>query len=131
MSARAAAGPSLKVVIRGLIAEARIGVGAEERAAPQRLRLDLELAVAPPADLGPDFSDDIAAVYDYGALRARLHELCRGSAAKLLETLAERIARDCLSDPRVLRARVRIEKPDIFPDCDGIGVEIELPSPSR
>lgn len=118
--------PGLRVVIRGLIAEARIGVGEEERAAPQRLRLDLELAVEPPADLGPDFADDIAAVYDYAALRARLHELCRANRARLLETLAERIARDCLSDPRVLRARVRIEKPDIFPDCEGVGVEIEV-----
>lgn len=116
---------SLKVVIRGLIAEARIGVGEEERATPQRLRLDVELAVAPPAGLGPNFADDIGAVYDYGALRARLISLCRENDSKLLETLADRILRDCLGDPRVIRARVRIEKPDIFEDCEGIGIEIE------
>lgn len=120
-----AGGPDLRVVVRGLIAEARIGVSAQERARPQRLRLDLELAVDPPADLGPGFSDDLEAVYDYGRLRDRLHALCAGNEAALLETLADRIARDCLSDPRVRRARVRIEKPDIFAEVKGIGIEIE------
>ena len=122
--------PGLKVVVRGLIAEARIGVSEEERGRPQRLRLDLELEVAPPDDLGPGFSDDLAEVFDYGALRDRLHSLCRKNDAKLLETLADRIARDCLEDPRVRRARVRIEKPDIFDEVEGIGVEVERQSPN-
>lgn len=121
--------PALRVVVRGLIAEARIGVGEEERAKAQRLRLDLELAVDPPPDLGPGFSDDLDAVYDYGRLRDRLHGLCRDNTARLLETLAEAIARDCLSDPRVRRVRVRIEKPDIFAEVEGIGIEIERQRP--
>lgn len=121
---------SLKVVVRGLIAEARIGVSEAERARPQRLRLDLELAVTPPAGLGPDFSDDLEEVLDYAELCARLRELCRANRAKLVETLAERIARDCLEDARVERVRVRIEKPDIFADVEGVGVEIERQRPS-
>ena len=124
------AAPRLKVVVRGLIAEARIGVPEEERAAPQRLRLDLELEVTPPAELGPGFSDELAEVYDYGRLRDRLHALCRDNEARLLETLAERIAGDCLEDPKVLRVRVRIEKPDIFEEAEGIGIELERQRPS-
>lgn len=125
------AAPGLKVVVRGLIAEARIGVPEEERAVPQRLRLDLELEVTPPRELGPSFSDELDEVYDYGRLRDRLHRLCRENEARLLETLADRIARDCLEDSRVRRVRVRIEKPDIFDDSEGVGVEVERQNPPR
>lgn len=125
MTSRESSAPSLKVVLRGLIAEARIGVTEEERARPQRLRLDVELQVSPPDGLGPDFADEIETVLDYGLLRERLLRLCGDNRAKLLETLADRIARDCLADSRVRHARVRIEKPDIFSGIEGIGVEIE------
>ncbi|MFC7544317.1 dihydroneopterin aldolase [Siccirubricoccus deserti] len=30
-----------------------------------------------------------------------------------------------LGDPRVLRARVTVEKPDAYPDVDAVGVTIE------
>jgi dihydroneopterin aldolase len=39
--------------------------------------------------------------------------------------MAERIAAECLKDARVVSARVRIEKPDIFDDCRSVGIEIE------
>ena len=41
------------------------------------------------------------------------------------ETLAERIAEACLTDPRVHLARIRVEKLDVFPDLASAGVEIE------
>ena len=44
---------------------------------------------------------------------------------RLVETLAERIAEACLSDPRVHLARVRVEKLDIFADAASAGVVIE------
>jgi len=31
----------------------------------------------------------------------------------------------CLSDPRVLSARIRVEKLDVFPEAESVGVEIE------
>ena len=43
----------------------------------------------------------------------------------LVETLAERIAAMCLEDRRVLSARVRIEKLDVFAEAESVGVEIE------
>ena len=45
--------------------------------------------------------------------------------ALAVETLAERIAEQCLADPRVQLARVRVEKLDVFPDAASVGVEIE------
>ena len=38
---------------------------------------------------------------------------------------AELIAAACLTDKRVIAARVRIEKPDIIKNARSVGVEIE------
>ena len=43
---------------------------------------------------------------------------------KLVETLAERLAAACLSDARVLLARVQVEKLDVFPDAAAAGIAI-------
>ena len=43
----------------------------------------------------------------------------------LVETMAEEIAKFCLSDSRVISVKVRVEKPDIIADAAGVGVEIE------
>jgi 7,8-dihydroneopterin aldolase/epimerase/oxygenase len=42
-----------------------------------------------------------------------------------VETLAERIAEACFRDRRVITARVRIEKLDVYADAESVGVEIE------
>jgi dihydroneopterin aldolase len=47
----------------------------------------------------------------------------------LVETLAERMAAAALTDPRVERARVTVEKPDAFPDVAGVGVVVERRRP--
>ncbi|OYV35424.1 MAG: diguanylate cyclase, partial [Acidocella sp. 20-61-6] len=44
---------------------------------------------------------------------------------QLVETLAERLCEVCLADARVLIARVRVEKLDVFADAASAGVEVE------
>jgi dihydroneopterin aldolase len=43
----------------------------------------------------------------------------------LAETLAERIAAACLEDPRVTRARIRVEKLHALAGAEAAGVELE------
>jgi 7,8-dihydroneopterin aldolase/epimerase/oxygenase len=113
------------VFVRGLALQARLGVHPHEKAAPQRVVIGVELAVedeAAPAGIG---ADDLRRVVDY----ERVVRAARTAAAEdhtlLVETLAERIAAAALADPRVLRARVSVEKPDAFPDVATVGVVIE------
>lgn len=113
------------VFLRGLELMARLGIHPHEKAAPQRIRLDVELVVrdeAAPADVGPD---DFRRVVDY----QRLVEIARDTVAQghvlLVETLAERIALAALEDPRVLRARVMVAKPEAFADVESVGVVVE------
>lgn len=101
--------------------ELRIGLGihAHERAAPQRVMLDVAMTcayAAPPADR-------IEAVVDYDFLRERIHALAAARHFELQETLCDEVAALALADPRVTRVRVRSMKLDIYPDAR-IGCEI-------
>jgi dihydroneopterin aldolase len=113
------------VFVRGLALQARLGVYPHEKAAPQRVIIGVELAVedeAAPASVGPD---DLRRVVDYERVVRAARAAVADGHTLLVETLAERIALAALADPRVLRARVSVEKPDAFPDAATVGVVIE------
>jgi dihydroneopterin aldolase len=111
--------------VHDLVLACRIGVHAHERDRPQRVRLNLDLAVAetdqPPRRL--------ADVVDYAALVERVRGALSEGHVELVETLAERVAALCLEDPRVRSARVRVEKLEAVADAAAVGVEIERIKP--
>ncbi|WP_413208205.1 dihydroneopterin aldolase [Rhodospirillum sp. A1_3_36] len=110
------------VFIRDLDIQGRIGVNADERDRDQTIRVNLNLAVVEgttPVD------DNLENVVCYGQLAKNIKGIVTAGHINLVETLAERIAEMSLSDPRVRRARVRVEKPEAITDSLGAGVEIE------
>jgi dihydroneopterin aldolase len=120
------AGSRLRLVlVRGLTLQALLGVHPHEKATLQRVVVGVELAVeddAAPTGAGPD---ELRRVVDYeGVVRAARAE-ASGGHTLLVETLAERIALAALADPRVVRARVTVEKPDAFHDVASVGVAVE------
>jgi dihydroneopterin aldolase len=118
-----------QMFVRDLVLAASIGVYPHEHAVPQRVRINLDLAIADddPAQLSraPVGRDELARVVDYEELVVRVRQLVAAGHVQLVETLAERIAEACLTDRRVLNARVRVEKLDVFADAAAVGVEIE------
>ena len=108
-----------RIIINDLTVVCRIGVTDKERAQHQRLRINLTLDVQP---LLPRL-DRIGEVVDYGALAARVREVCAEAEVRLLESLAGQLAGACFEDSRVSRARVRIEKLDRYTDMFAIGCE--------
>ena len=48
---------------------------------------------------------------DYGAIAGRLVSLASGPPVRLIETLAERLAAVCLSEPLVQEAEITVHKP--------------------
>ncbi len=110
-----------RILMSDLTLPCRIGVTEEERAERQRLRFNLELEVRP----DPPREDKIAEVVDYAQLVARIRGVCAEVEYRLLESLSERVGQACFLDPRVIAARVRIEKLDRYPDVGGIGCEFE------
>jgi len=111
---RAPADPALtdpatadRIVLRGLRAHGRHGVLATERAAGQFFGLDLELEV----DTRPAAaSDDLADTVDYSAVAAAALGVVTGDPVDLVETLADRVARTVLVDPRVYAVTVSVHK---------------------
>ncbi|HEY2616862.1 MAG TPA: dihydroneopterin aldolase [Acetobacteraceae bacterium] len=115
--------------LRDMVLNASIGVHPHEHAAPQRVRINVDLGVeddgARPLSRQPVGRDELARVVDYEKLAARVRGIVASGHVRLVETLAERIAETCLLDRRVHLARVRVEKLDIFADATSAGVEVE------
>lgn len=112
---------SSKVFVTGLKVQAEIGVYRHEIGKVQPLIVDVEL------DVPTDASDRLAHTLNYEAILEAAQQVAAEGHIDLVETFAHRLAGRCLADPRVTRARVRIEKPlALAPDAVGAGVEVVL-----
>ena len=70
-------------------------------------------------------ADELGRVVNYEKIANSVRSIASAGHTRLVETMAERIAQACFSDPRVRTVRVRVEKLDVFPDAASAGVEIE------
>ncbi|HEV7372531.1 dihydroneopterin aldolase [Arenibaculum sp.] len=111
----------VRVFVRDLVLDARIGVYAHEHGRTQRIRINIDLG----ADLPVRGTDALADVVSYETVVTGVREIVASGHVNLVETLAEHIADRCLVDRRVRTVRVRVEKLDVFPDAASAGVEIE------
>ncbi|MFM2421647.1 MAG: dihydroneopterin aldolase [Pseudomonadota bacterium] len=114
--------PHRRVFVRDLEIVASVGVYEIEHRYEQRIVVSVDLDVIDEYD---GVSETLAHVLDYSKIVEGLEKIAQARHTKLIETLAERMAAFCLSDPRVQVARIRIEKPDIMPSCRAVGIEIE------
>lgn len=110
-----------RVFVRGLRIEAEVGVYAHERGRTQPLIVDVELDV-PAAGI-----ERLADTVNYEMVGEAARAIVAEGHIGLVEAFAERLARACLEDSRVMRARVRVEKPlALAPHAAAAGVEITV-----
>jgi dihydroneopterin aldolase len=111
-----------RIIIRGLLLSARIGVPVEERSEPQNLRAHLILHVG-------SFSkaDRIEGTVNYKAVADRVRRFAGEGERQLIETLAQEIAALVLDEFAVRKVRVELEK-FILPETDWVGVVIRRSS---
>ena len=111
------------IEIRGLHLRGHHGVTPEEREHDQEITVSL--AVRIDSRQASRF-DDIASTFDYEEAVAIVSKIVTGESFQLLETLADRIARGLLANPRVLDAWVRVSKPNVVlsEDVDEVAVEV-------
>ena len=110
------------IILDRLRVQASVGILEHELKARQPLLVSMVVEL-PDAPLLPA-ADDVDHVLDYRVLRAiALDEVMRGHV-NMLETLAGRIAQRLLEHDGVATVRVRVDKPNIFPDCDAVGIEV-------
>lgn len=110
-----------KIFVTGLKIDAEIGVYAHEKGRAQPLIADVELDV-PAAGV-----EKLADTVNYETIVEAARTIAAEGHIHLVEAFAERLARACLADPRVMRARVRVEKPlALAPHATAAGVEITV-----
>lgn len=117
-----------RLLIRDLVLLCRIGAYPEERLAPQRVRINVEIRVR---EADRPLNDDIDNVLSYDRVVTAIKERIGRGHINLVETLAEDIVDLCFADHRAEEVRVRVEKLDIIPEAAAVGVEIERSRPPR
>ncbi len=111
-----------QIEIKDLLLRAVIGLTDLERRDRQDVLINLVLET----DTRPaGRSDDVGDALNYRTLTKRIIPLVEGSAFYLVEKLAEEIAQVCLTEPRVQRVRVTVEKPGALRFARSVGVTIE------
>jgi len=99
-----------------------IGVYEFEKKGEQRLLINVDLYI-PLAESTP-VNDQLEEVVDYDFIRDTIAKLMARGHVQLQESLCDDIVRAMLAHPRVRAANVSTMKPDVYPDCEGVGVEV-------
>ena len=110
-----------RLFLRGLDLPVHIGIHDFEVGQAQRVRLDIDLYV--PLDATSPERDQIDEVVDYDFVRQVVHARVAQGHIGLQETLCDDVLDQLLAHPGVLAARVATCKPDVYPDCEAVGVE--------
>jgi len=99
-----------------------IGVHDFEKKGEQRVLINVELYV--PLQQSMPRRDRLDEVLDYDFIRRSVAGRIAKGHIHLQETLVDDLLRLMLAHPLVRAARVSTEKPDVYPDCAAVGVEV-------
>jgi dihydroneopterin aldolase len=104
--------------------EVRINIGVHdfEKQGEQRVVINVELFV--PLALSTPTEDKLREVVDYDFMRSTIARRVGRGHIHLQETLCDDVAAALLAHPNVRAVAVSTEKPDVYPDCDAVGVEV-------
>ena len=111
-----------KIFLKNYTLPVNIGVHDFEKVAAQRIVINVELYVSL-AKTTPK-GDDLGEVLDYDFIRETLKAILSRGHIQLQETLCDAFITALMSNPLVIAARVSSEKPDVYPDCEAVGIEI-------
>lgn len=99
-----------------------IGVHDFEKKAEQRVILNVDLFI--PLVMNTPTQDELDEVVDYDFMRETIKSLSSQGHIQLQETFCDEIVTAMLLHPKVLAACVSTAKPDVYPDCHSVGVEV-------
>ena len=104
--------------------EVRINIGVHdfEKRAEQRVLINVDLFV--PMEMSTPKEDQLDEVVDYDFIRSTIARRTEAGHIHLQETLCDDIVTAMLLHPKVRAVRISTEKPDVYPDCESVGVEV-------
>ena len=110
-----------KIVLDEYALDVDIGFHEFEVGAPQRMVITVEVWVDEASFAA---EDDEAAAWNYDFLRTEIRTIAATRRWNLQETLVRAIYDLVAARRGVTALRVRSLKPDIYPDCAGVGVDL-------
>jgi len=110
-----------KIVIEDYSLDVDIGFHDHEIGRLQRVLVTVELWVEEASFPG---DDSVAAAINYDFLHSEIRRLASGRRFNLQETLAREIYDLAAARKGVAALRVATRKPDIYPDCARVGVDL-------
>jgi dihydroneopterin aldolase len=110
------------ILIRDLRVEALIGIHKRERHVTQTVSIDLDIGLPGTTVFK---SDKVADTIDYEQVSLKIKALAASGHFRLVETLAERIARLLLEDFGAPWAKISVAKIGILANAKFVGVTIE------
>jgi dihydroneopterin aldolase len=110
-----------KIVLEDYSLPVDIGFHEFEVGNPQRLLLTVEVWVDEASFAA---EDDASVAWNYDFLRTEIGALAARRRFNLQETLVREIYDLVAARRGVTALRVRSRKPDIYPDCAGVGVDL-------
>jgi dihydroneopterin aldolase len=118
--------PCYRIRLEDFVVTLSIGAYEHERGRPQRVRIDLEMAIDQDVTA---IGDRLSAVVSYDGLLDRIERVASSRHINLLETLALEVADICLVDARVRRVAVSVKKLDIFDGRAVPGIHLDVARP--
>lgn len=106
--------------INDLEFQASVGVLDHEKLQSQRVVMDIALTSVRPKNI---YSDDYGDVVCYASIINKVATMLSQKHIELIETMAAKVTDICLEDSRILKANVKVVKPDIIPNAE-VGVEL-------
>jgi dihydroneopterin aldolase len=111
-----------RLFLRDYEVNINIGVHDFEKRGEQRVLINVDLYI--PLSLSTPKDDQLDEVVDYDFMRGTIAARVSQGHVHLQETLCDDVAKIMLAHPRVRAVRVSTMKPDVYPDCVGVGVEV-------
>ncbi len=113
--------PTRRFFVKKIEFDCSIGIHDFERAAKQRVLVDIEVKLDPHQEPRADRIDE---ALDYDMIRDSVLAIATAKHFDLQETLARTIFDKMMSLPTVIEACVRTSKPDVYPDCDEVAYQL-------
>lgn len=111
-----------RLFLRNFEVNTNIGVHDFEKQGEQRVLFNVELFI-PLAESTPT-QDELHEVVDYDFIRNTIEARVSQGHVHLQETLCDEVARTLLAHPKVRAVQLSTQKPDVYPDCEAVGVEV-------
>ncbi len=111
-----------RIFLKDFSIDASIGFHDFEKLARQRILISVDLFV--PIESSTSLQDDVIDVIDYDFIRKGIAQIAQSRHFNLQETLIDEICALCLAQPAIKAVRVESQKPDVYPDCKTVGIEV-------